>query len=161
MGKFGKLFLRRSLPNAKAPKEHHFATVELGKELPVRLLTALAESRPESHAQPLKARQKGLRLAVDFIEEYCQNNPSIPDICAATGLSWRSLDRAFKEYLGIGPKRYLLNLRLAQARRQLKSAPPCTKVVDIANDWGFWHMGDFAREYRKMFCESPAESLTQ
>jgi len=34
-------------------------------------------------------------------------------------------------------------------------------VVDIANDWGFWHMGHFAREYRKMFCELPAESLTR
>jgi AraC family ethanolamine operon transcriptional activator len=63
--------------------------------------------------------------------------------------------------LGIGPKRYLLNLRLTQARRQLKIAPPNAKVADIANDWGFWHMGHFAREYRKMFCELPAESLTR
>jgi len=135
--------------------------VELDKELPVRFLTALAKPRLESRGQPLKVRQKGLRLAVDYIEANCQYNPSIPDICAATGLSWRSLDRAFKECLGIGPKRYLVNLRLTQARRQLKSAPPRTQVVDIANNWGFWHMGDFAREYRKMFCESPAESLTR
>ena len=149
------------LSNAKTPKERHFAMVELDEELPVRLLTALAASRLESRGQPLKARQEGLRLAVDYIEANCQDNPSIPDICAATGLSWRSLDRAFKECLGIGPKRYLLNLRLTQARRQIKSAPPRTRVVDIANDWGFWHMGDFAREYRKMFCESPAQSLTR
>ena len=149
------------LPKANAPKDHHFAMVELDDELPVRLLTALAESRVEPHNQPLKVRQKGLRRAVEFIEANYQCNPSIPDICAATGLSWRSLDRAFKECFGIGPKRYLLNLRLTQVRRQLKSTPPRTKVVDIANDWGFWHMGDFAREYRKMFCELPAESLTR
>jgi AraC family ethanolamine operon transcriptional activator len=150
-----------SLPKAKAPNEHRRATAELDEELPIRLLTALAESKLEPHNLPLKVRQKGLRLAIDFIEANCQDQPSIPDICTATGLSWRSLDRAFKECLGIGPKRYLLNLRLAQARRQLKSAPPRTKVVDIANDWGFWHMGDFAREYRKMFGESPAESIRQ
>jgi len=149
------------LSKAKLPYERHLATVELDEELPVRLLTALAESRLESRDLPLKVRQKGLRLAVDYIEANCQYNPSIPDICAATDLSWRSLDRAFKECLGIGPKRYLLNLRLTQVRRQLKSAPPRTKVVNIANDWGFWHMGDFAREYRKMFCELPAESLTR
>lgn len=153
--------LCNDLSNAKAPKEHHYSTVELDEELPVRLLTALAETRLESHDQPLKTRQKGLRLAIDFIEANCQDNPGIPDICAATGLSWRSLDRAFKECLGIGPKRYLLNLRLTQARRQLKIAPPNTKVAEIANDWGFWHMGHFAREYRKMFCELPAESLTR
>ena len=149
------------LSKAKLPYERHLATAELDEELPVRFLTALAESKLEPHNLPLKVRQKGLRLAIDFIEANCQDQPSIPDICTATGLSWRSLDRAFKECLGIGPKRYLLNLRLTQVRRQLKSAPPRTKVVDIANDWGFWHIGDFAREYRKMFCESPAESLTR
>jgi len=150
-----------SLPKAKVLNESHLVTAILDEELPVRLLTALVESKSEPHNQPLKVRQKGLRLAIDFIEENCPYNPSIPDICAATNLSWRSLDRAFKECLGVGPKRYLLNLRLAQVRRQLKSAPPRTKVVDIANDWGFWHMGDFAREYRKMFGEAPAESLTR
>jgi len=149
------------LSNAKTPKECQFAMVELDEELPVRFLTALAETGLASCGQPLKVRQKALRLAVDYIEANCQYNPSIPDICATTGLSWRSLDRAFKECLGIGPKRYLLNFRLTQVRRQLKSAPPCTKVVDIANDWGFWHMGDFAREYRKMFGELPVESLTR
>ena len=153
--------LCESLHKAKTPKEHHFAMLELDKELPVRLLTALAASSGELCDQPLKVRQKGLRLAVEFIEAYHQYNPGIPDICTATGLSWRSLDRAFKECFGIGPKRYLLNLRLTQVRRQLKSAPPRTKVVDMANDWGFWHMGDFAREYRKIFCESPAESLAR
>ena len=147
------------LSNARTPKECHFAMLELDEKLPIHFLTALAESRLESCAQPLKVRQKGLRLAIDYIEANCQNNPGILDICAATDLSWRSLDRAFKECLGIGPKRYLLNLRLSQARRQLKSAPPGTKVVNIANDWGFWHMGDFAREYKKMFGELPTESL--
>lgn len=149
------------LSKAEAPNELHFATAELDEELPVRLLTALAESRLESHDQPLKVREKGLRLAIDYIEANCQYNPSILDICAATGLSWRSLDRAFKECLGIGPKRYLLNLRLTQARRQLKSAPPRTKVVDIANDWGFWHMGRFASDYRRHFGELPSETLTR
>jgi AraC family ethanolamine operon transcriptional activator len=153
--------LCKSLPNAKAPKDRHLAVVELDEEFPVRLITALAESRSELCDQPLKVRQKGLRLALEFIDENCQHNPSIPDICVATGLSWRSLDRAFKECFGIGPKRYLLNLRLIQARRQLKSAPPITKVVDVANDLGFWHMGDFAREYRKMFCELPTETVTR
>ena len=150
-----------SLSNARTPENYHFARGELDKELPVRFLTALAEPRLTSSSQPLKTRQKGLRLAVDYIEANCQYNPDVLDICVATGLSWRSLDRAFKERLGIGPKRYLLNLRLTQARRQLKCAPPRTKVVEIANDWGFWQMGDFAREYRKMFGELPSKSLTQ
>jgi len=30
---------------------------------------------------------------------------------------------------------------------------------DIANVWGFWHMGDFAQRYRRLFGELPAEQL--
>jgi len=161
LGKFLQYLhgLCESLPKARTPKDRHLTTLELDEELPVRLLTALAESRLELCDHPLKVRQKRLRLAVEFIEANCRYNPSIPDICAATRLSWRNLDRTFKECLGIGPKRYLLNLRLIQVRRQLKNASPRTKVVDVANDWGFWHMGDFAREYRKIFGELPAETL--
>ena len=135
--------------------------IELDEELPVRLITALAESSPQHYNQRLKSRQRGLHLAIEFIDEYCQYNPNIPDICDATGLSWRSLDRAFKESFGIGPKRYLLNLRLLNVRRQLKSAPSNTRVADVANNLGFWHMGDFAREYRKMYCELPGKTLTR
>ena len=141
--------------------DRQFATSRMDEELVVRLLTALAESRSESVDLALKSRQKGLRLAIEFIEANCQSKIGIPDICTAAGLSWRSLDRAFKEILGIGPKRYLLNLKLTQVRRQLTSVPPNTKIVDIANNWGFWHMGDFAREYRVMFGELPNETLAR
>ncbi len=131
--------LYERLLKARSPKEQHFALVELDEELPVLLITALAESTGKLYNQPLKVRQKGLLLAVEFIEKNYQYNPNIPDICAAACLSWRSLDRAFKEYFGFGPKRYLLNFRLSKVRRQLKCAPPRTKVVDIANDWSLSH----------------------
>ena len=32
-------------------------------------------------------------------------------------------------------------------------------VTDIANNWGFWHLGDFARNYRREFDELPSETL--
>lgn len=150
-----------SLPNVRDQCDRHCASAELDKELPVRLVTALAGSRPDLSIKPLKVRQKGLRLAVEFLEEYGQDNPSIPDICRVTGLSWRSLDRAFRECFGVGPKRYMLNFRLTNVRRSLKNEPTGAIIADVANNWGFWHMGDFAREYRKMFCELPSETLKQ
>ncbi len=152
-------FVYNNFSKPRTLKDQKLAMIELDEELPVRLITALAGSRLQLHDQPLKGRQRGLRLAIEFIDEYCQRNPNIPDICDASNLSWRSLDRAFKESFGIGPKRYLLNLRLRTVQRKLKSAPPNTKIADVANSLGFWHMGDFAREYRKMFYELPAETL--
>lgn len=134
---------------------------QLDEQLPDRLFFAMASHTQGGGEQPLKARQKGLRQAIEFMEEHCYRSPGIPEVCVSVGLSWRSLDRAFKECFGIGPKRYLLNLRLTRARRALKRAEGRTKVVDVANEWGFWHMGDFAREYRRMFGELPARTLAK
>lgn len=148
-----------NLPKTADQGDGHCASVELDEELPIQLVMALAGSQTDLSMQPLKVRQKGLRLAVDFMEEHGQENPSIPDICGATSLSWRSLDRAFREYFGVGPKRYMMNFRLTNVRRSLRNQPPGAAIFEVANSWGFWHMGDFAREYRKMFSELPRETL--
>ena len=159
-----RLYLYRlcaCVPNTATQGDRHHTSAELDEELPIQLVTALAGSRPNLPMQPLKVRQKGLRLAVEFMEEHGQDNPSIPEICRATGLSWRSLDRAFREYFGVGPKRYMMNFRLTHVRRSLRNQPPTAAIFEVANSWGFWHMGDFAREYRKIFCELPSETLKQ
>ena len=129
-------------------------------ELPYRFLNALAGLTPEPSSKNPTARRKGLRQALEFIDANGQDNPGIIDICFAVDISPRSLNRAFNEHFGIGPKRYLLNLRLLNVRRQLRNtSDDLTTVADIANEWEFWHMGDFAREYRQFFGEYPAESL--
>lgn len=143
------------------PAEQSLLRKQLDTQLPERLIFALASHQQGKREQTLKTRQKGLRLAIEFMEEQCHSSPSMPEVCVSVGLSWRSLDRAFKECFGLGPKRYLLNLRLTRARRELKHAPDGVKVVDVANQWGFWHMGDFAREYRLMFGELPAQTLAK
>ena len=161
LGEFRQYLHRlcEAVSNARTPKDGHLARVELDEELPVRLLTALASSRSKLCDQPLMVRQKGLRSAIQFLEAQCEDNPTILDVCIAARLSWRSLDRAFHECFGIGPKRYLLNLRLTRVRRKLKSGPSTTKVADAANEWGFWHLGQFAKDYHRMFGELPSETL--
>jgi len=129
-------------------------------ELPHRFLSALADLKSEASIEKATARRRGLRKALEFIDANVQNNPGIVDISLAAEISPRSLSRAFNERFGIGPKRYLLNLRLLNVHRQLQNSPQrSVKVADIANEWEFWHMGDFAREYRWFFGEYPAESL--
>ena len=34
-----------------------------------------------------------------------------------------------------------------------------TKVQDIAARWGFWHLGHFVTDYRRMFGELPSQTL--
>jgi AraC family ethanolamine operon transcriptional activator len=45
-------------------------------------------------------------------------------------------------------------------RRELKNpASPYRTVQDVAAAWGFWHMGQFSADYRRLFCEHPSEAL--
>jgi AraC-like DNA-binding protein len=82
------------------------------------------------------------------------------DLCAATGVSERTLRDAFLNQCGMGPMRYLKLRRLHQVRRSLYGvAPGATSVKAAALENGFWDLGRFAVDYRAMFGESPSETL--
>jgi AraC family ethanolamine operon transcriptional activator len=84
--------------------------------------------------------------------------PTVPELCQAAGVSLRTLEYAFRERLGMTPVHYHKVYRLNQVRQMLKRRQTRT-VVDAANAWGFWHMGKFAGDYRKVFGVTPSADL--
>lgn len=128
-------------------------------EIGLALLIATA-SPAQCFALPTpRTRDRVLRRALDAIEAATDDPPAIRDLCVACDTSWPTLRRAFVERFGIGPKTYLMHLRLNRVRADLLSAPPGTRVADIANRWGFWHMGDFAMRYRALFNRLPSSEF--
>jgi AraC-like DNA-binding protein len=105
-------------------------------------------------------RARALKAAIDVMFEHQHENLPISTICERTGTSWRTLDRAFNETFGIGPKRYYLRLRLNRARSRIFDRLGSDRISDVANEFGFWHLGEFARDYRNMFGELPSETNT-
>jgi len=84
----------------------------------------------------------------------------IPTLCRALAVSERTLRKAFQKTRGLPPCRRLRMLRLSGARRVLLSAHGrCVTVTEIATSFGFVELGRFSVEYRKMFGESPSETL--
>jgi AraC-like DNA-binding protein len=84
----------------------------------------------------------------------------MPELCAAIGVSTRTLRSVCQEQLGIGPKRYLLLRRMFLARKALReSTPGMTTVTEIATRFGFWDLGRFAVAYRSLFFETPSATL--
>jgi AraC family ethanolamine operon transcriptional activator len=69
-----------------------------------------------------------------------------------------TLERSFKEHFGVSPKRYLLMSRLSGVRRALLQGAQGRSIGQMANEWGFWHMSQFAQDYRRQFGELPSET---
>ena len=49
--------------------------------------------------------------------------------------------------------------RLVAVQTELIRQGPTAVISDIANHWGFWHMGGFASDYKKQFGELPSQTL--
>jgi AraC family ethanolamine operon transcriptional activator len=129
--------------------------------IPAALLRALASSRGEVRRPPSRVRDLARKRALAFIEAHPNEQFKVRDVCRAVRVSERTLEYAFLEHFGVTPKTYLRAVSLTAARRELREAAPGTKITDVANQLGFWHMGQFAADYRKQFGELPSETLRE
>ncbi len=105
-----------------------------------------------------QAKIRAIGKSLDLI--FARSDPiSISDLHIHSGVCWRTLDRAFKERFGMGPKQYIVAVRLAAVRTALQLAPPHKTITEIASEWGFGHLGRFSASYNKMFGELPSQTL--
>lgn len=86
-------------------------------------------------------------------EGHCVN-----DLALAIGVSRRTMHRAFKDLVGIGPKGYLRLVRLHRFRQTLAQGDACSSVTEAALISGFDHFGRAARYYREQFGELPKQT---
>lgn len=128
-------------------------------ELSEHILLILARSRPAKNSSA-GMRNRAIKLTKEHLAQFPNEPVSVNSLCRVARVSERTLQYAFLDHYGVTPKTYLKNFRLNAVRRELwKSEPDFTKVNDVACLWGFWHMGQFAADYRKLFGELPSETL--
>ena len=86
----------------------------------------------------------------------------IAALCRELAIGERVLRDAFYRIRGLPPYQCLQMLRLSEVRRALMSAGgQSVTVTEIATNLGFVELGRFSVEYRKMFGESPSETLRE
>ncbi|WP_417672145.1 helix-turn-helix domain-containing protein [Roseibium sp.] len=122
---------------------------------------------PVAEATPsLNDRSRALqigRTARNLVEERLNLGqlPTVVDLCAELGVSERTLQYAFREYVGLSPVAYLRMCRLNHVRRVLAaSAPQSTTITQVAMRYGFLHLGRLAGDYKRMFGETPSDTLS-
>ena len=96
----------------------------------------------------------------DFVSAKQYRPIYMAEICAAIGVSERTLRICCQQQLGMAPIHYLWQRRMYLARRCLQNADPAARTVtEIATEHGFWELGRFSVEYRALFGESPSATL--
>ena len=101
-------------------------------------------------------RRVAVRLAREFIHARLSEPLPLSDLCRHAGLKVRTLETGFREVTGLTPIAYIRSLRLNAVRRALhETLAPQRSISDIALDNGFWHLSQFATDYRKLFGETP------
>ncbi|MFZ0386840.1 MAG: AraC family transcriptional regulator [Solirubrobacteraceae bacterium] len=80
----------------------------------------------------------------------------VADIAGAHGVSVRTVQRLFSEYVGIGPKWVLQRYRLHEALAQLHAGPD-TDWARFALGLGYYDQAHFIRDFRALVGRTPAQ----
>ncbi|WP_321325320.1 helix-turn-helix domain-containing protein [Thiomicrorhabdus sp.] len=124
------------------------------------LINALPENGNFRRPKPsYQHRKQVVERVKSYIHEHQQVPVTMTELCQIAYVSRRTLQYSFETILGYSPLKFLRMTRLNQVRRALKNAPKESTVVEIAETWGFTHAGQFSSDYKKLFGESPSETL--
>ncbi len=133
------------------------------EELLMSTLLLLQPSTHHAHLM-LPSEPGGCRVvrdALEYVEAHLREKITMADIAAGVHMSIRAIQQGFREELRTTPMLYVRDRRLERAREDLTDAESSdgVTVTDVAERWGFNHLGSFAVLYRKRWGESPSETL--
>ena len=84
----------------------------------------------------------------------------VDDVAGAFGISKRSLQRLFSQYVGVSPKWVIRRCRLQEAAEQLASGA-AQDSAKLALELGYFDQPHFIRDFRAVIGRSPAEYARQ
>jgi AraC-like DNA-binding protein len=142
------------------------ADPEAARCLEQSLIEAMIDSLRTGELREDKAAERRHQVIMRRFYAVLEANPErslyLPELCAAIGVTERTLRRRCQEQFGVSPKRFLLRRRMHLARHALRNSDTtATTVASVAAGFGFWDFGRFASAYKSLFGESPSLTLRQ
>jgi AraC-like DNA-binding protein len=158
------LALHREVAQLADNAPENLAHPEVARALEQGLLHLMITCLMEGRSLEMSCSTQRHSTVVARLEEIFAANADRPlhliELCAAAGVSERTLRACCQEHLGMGPVHYLWLRRMHLAHRALKRADPeSASVTGIATGLGFCELGRFSVDYRQMFGEPPSASL--
>ena len=100
-----------------------------------------------------------VRRAEEFIEASWNETITMTKLMEITGVSARTIFKAFQRNRGYTPMAFAKQVRLRRAKATLSKPEHNTTVTGVAFACGFSNLGHFAKDYRDSFGELPSETL--
>ena len=102
-----------------------------------------------------------IKKASDWMRERICEPAPLSDLYQELSVSERSAQIAFKDQFGLSLKTYYKNYRLMRVREALRKANYDGTVSDIAAKFGYWHLGQFSKDYKNVIGELPSTTLNK
>jgi AraC-like DNA-binding protein len=128
------------------------------------IMSTLLLNQPHNYSKLLQRPAQDMtprfvRDARNWIDANAHRPITVDELARQINLSTRTVYSGFRKYLSQTPMDYLKEVRLCRVREELLAAQGRGSVTSIAMDWGFTHLGNFARDYRVKFGELPSQTL--
>jgi len=130
---------------------------ELERHVLTMTLSAFPTTFTESLGRPAQrsAAPASVRRALAYIDENAHRAITIDEVAAASYISTRGLQYAFRRALDITPAEALRRARLDGAHRDLRKGDG-RSVGEIARRWGFSNSSRFAAAYQETYGMAPS-----
>lgn len=119
-------------------------------------------SRGTKKRPSMRARDIAVRKCLELSDAEGFNRLPMASLLEEITVSERTLQYAFRDRFGLSPAEFFKRRRLAEVRSALRRGDPdVDTIANIAALSGFWHLGQFATDYRRVFGERPSETLNR
>lgn len=124
------------------------------------MVAADPAASPDARCHDTRHQRQIVSDVVDIVRAEPSQPLSIAGLCQQMQVSRRTLQYCFQSVVGLSPLAYLRMLKLNGVRRGLRNVSgPHARVTQIATTWGFEHLGQFSKDYHRLFGELPSATL--
>ena len=123
---------------------------------------SLGNGDVRGRGRPVEYYDRTFRLTLDYIHANLRSQVALDELCLATNISLRTLQRIFTKRTGMSPRKYILTSKLNAIRRELMDASCHEATVSaVALKYKLNHLSRFSSTYQALFQEYPSDTLSR